>query len=182
MKITQSFRSRLSLLLCCAIVASVVLAACGRGADTPAPASAPQPTSSPAPTNTPKPAPTNPPANTANPIQNISWQWTKLTNQTTNETTNIPNPQNYTISFFPDGTLSGKADCNTFSGTYSQQNGFSIKLGAMTQAYCGEASLDQQYTQLLNAVAAGGTDGQGNLALETAGGEQRQLFKNGGTP
>jgi hypothetical protein len=29
-------------------------------------------------------------------------------------------------------------------------------------------------------VAAGGPDGAGNLALETDGGEQRMLFKNGG--
>ena len=92
----------------------------------------------------------------------------------------MPNPANYTISFYPDGTLSGKADCNTFNGTYSQQNGFSIKLGASTMASCGEASLDQQYLNLLGNVAAGGPDGAGGLALETAGGEQRMLFTNGG--
>jgi heat shock protein HslJ len=82
--------------------------------------------------------------------------------------------------FNADGTLTGKADCNSFTGTYSQQNGFSIKLGASTMAYCGEASLDQQYLQLLGSVAAGGPDGAGGLALETAGGEQRMLFVNGG--
>ena len=43
----------------------------------------------------------------------------------------------------------------------------------------GQASLDQQYLALLGSVAAGGPDGAGNLALETAGGEQRLLFKNG---
>jgi hypothetical protein len=47
-------------------------------------------------------------------------------------------------------------------------------------AYCGESSLDQQYLQLLGSIAAGGPDGAGGLALETAGGEQRMLFKNGG--
>ena len=59
-------------------------------------------------------------------------------------------------------------------------NGFSITLGAATMAACGEGSLDQQYLQLLSAIAAGGPDGAGGLALETAGGEQRMLFKNGG--
>ena len=49
-------------------------------------------------------------------------------------------------------------------------------------AYCGEASLDATYLQLLSSVAAGGPDGAGNLALETAGGAQRMLFKNGGAP
>ena len=113
-------------------------------------------------------------------IQGINRQWSSVTNQTTKETTTVPNPENYTIVFNADGTLAGKADCNTFSGTYSQENGFSIKLGATTMMYCGDASLDQQYLQLLGSVAAGGPDGAGNLALETAGGEQRMLFKNGG--
>jgi heat shock protein HslJ len=92
----------------------------------------------------------------------------------------VPNPADYTITFYPDGTLSGKADCNTFTGTYSQQNGFTIKLGATTQAYCGDASMDQQYLSLLSNVVAGGPDGAGGLALENAGGEQRMLFVNGG--
>lgn len=115
-----------------------------------------------------------------NSIQGIVWQWTSVTNQTTKETQTVPTPQSYTITFNTDGTLTGKADCNNFTGTYSQQNGFSIKLGASTMAYCGEASLDQQYLTLLGSVAAGGPDGAGGLALETAGGEQRMLFKNGG--
>ena len=33
---------------------------------------------------------------------------------------------------------------------------------------------------LVLIVAAGGPDGAGNLALETAGGEQRMLFNNSG--
>ena len=100
--------------------------------------------------------------------------------QTTNETTTVAKPQNYTITFRDDGTLSGKADCNNFTGTYSQEGGFTITLGATTMAACGEGSLDQQYLELLSAVVAGGPDGQGNLALENAGGEKRMLFKNGG--
>ena len=95
-------------------------------------------------------------------------------------TTTVPTPENYTVTFNKDGTLEGKADCNTFSGTFSQENGFSIKLGATTMMYCGDNSLDQQYLQLLGNIAAGGPDGHGNLALETPGGEQRMLFKNGG--
>jgi heat shock protein HslJ len=117
------------------------------------------------------PAPTNS-------ITGIVWQWTTVTDQ--GKTTTVPNPENYTIIFNTDGTLNGKADCNTFTGVYSQQNGFTIKLGASTMAYCGDASLDLQYTQLLSNVAAGGPDGAGGLALETAGGAQRMLFKNGG--
>jgi heat shock protein HslJ len=121
----------------------------------------------------PAPAPTNS-------ITGIVWQWVSVTNQTTKQTTTVPAPENYTIVFNTDGTLTGKADCNSFTGTYSQENGFTIKLGATTMMYCGDASLDAQYLQLLSSVAAGGLDGAGGLALETAGGEQRMLFKNGG--
>jgi heat shock protein HslJ len=120
------------------------------------------------------------PAAPSNTITGIVWQWTSVTNQTTKETTTVPAPENYTIIFNTDGTLTGKADCNNFAGTYSQQNGFSITLGPSTMAYCGETSLDTQYLHLLGSIAAGGPDGSGGLALETAGGEQRMLFKNGG--
>jgi heat shock protein HslJ len=118
----------------------------------------------------------------ANPIQNINWQWVNLVDRGTStpKTVTVPDPTKYTISFYADGTLTGKADCNNFSGTYSQQNGFSIKLGASTMAFCGAASLDQQYLTLLSQVAAGGPDGAGGFALETAGGAQRLNFKNGG--
>jgi hypothetical protein len=48
-------------------------------------------------------------------------------------------------------------------------------------AACGEDSLDQQYLDLLSQVVAGGPDGSGGLALETAGGEKRMSFSNGGS-
>jgi heat shock protein HslJ len=128
----------------------------------------------------PPPTPVPPTATPANAITNIVWQWTSVTTKPTGETTKVSDPQNYTITFRDDGTLSGKADCNTFSGTYSQEGGFTITLGASTMAACGEGSLDQQYLELLSAVVAGGPDGQGNLALENAGGEKRMLFVNGG--
>lgn len=119
-------------------------------------------------------------AGQADPIVGILWQWTSLANRTTNETTEVSNPESYTIVFNADGSLSGQADCNSFAGAYSQEGGFDITIGAITEAYCGENSLDQQYLQLLGEVAAGGPDGVGNLALETPGGEQRMLFANGG--
>jgi heat shock protein HslJ len=135
-----------------------------------------------APTATSKPAPTavptTPPSNDAA-IQNIVWQWTQLTDQDT--VTAVPNPANYTLVFRSDGTFTGTADCNQISGTYSTGNGFSINVKTSTNAYCGESSMDQVYLKTLNDVVAGGPDGAGGLALETAGGAQRMQFRNGGT-
>jgi heat shock protein HslJ len=112
-----------------------------------------------------------------NPIQNVDWRWVSLTNQSTGDVMEVPDPNQYMITFYEDGTLSGKADCNSFGGTYSQANGIVITLGTSTMAFCGEASLDQQYLALLTGVVAGGPDGAGGLALENAGGEQRMMFK-----
>lgn len=111
-------------------------------------------------------------------ITGVVWQWQSVTNRDTNETTTVPNPENYTIEFNEDGTFNGQADCNSISGTYSQEGGFSITLGPTTMAFCGEASLDTVYLDLLSNVAAGGPDGAGGLALETPGGQQRMLFED----
>jgi heat shock protein HslJ len=74
----------------------------------------------------------------------------------------------------------GIADCNNFTGTYSQTNDLIITITTMTMAACLKGSLEEQYLQLRDSVATGGPDGSGNLALETAGGAQRTLFQNGG--
>ena len=114
----------------------------------------------------------------SNSITGVEWQWQSVTNQTTSETTDVSDPENYTITFNEDGTFEGTADCNSISGTWSQENGFTITVGPSTLAFCGEASLDQVYVGLLDNIAAGGPDGAGGLALETAGGEQRMLFES----
>jgi heat shock protein HslJ len=95
--------------------------------------------------------PTPSPAAPADPntITGIVWEWTSLTDQSTKQTETVANPQDYTITFNTDGTLAGKADCNTFSGTYAQENGLIMTLGATSMAFCGDASLDQEYLQLL---------------------------------
>ncbi len=125
-----------------------------------------------------EPTPTSPPA--TNTIQGIVWQWQSVTEQSTGNTTTVPSPQSYTITFNDDGTFTGTADCNAIAGAYSQEGGFSITVGPSTMAFCGDESLDVQYVGLLNSVAAGGLDGAGGLALETAGGAQRMMFSSGG--
>ena len=118
---------------------------------------------------------------TGDSITGIVWNWQTLTEQSTGDSMRVDNPENYTIIFNADGTVEGKADCNSYSGTYSQEGGFTINVQNSTMAFCGETSLDQQYLTLLGEVAAGGPDGAGGLALETAGGAQRLMFSNGGT-
>lgn len=111
-------------------------------------------------------------------LTGIEWQWQNWT-VAGEGTTEVPNPENYTLLFNADGTLSGRADCNNFAGTYTQNNGgIQIALGPMTAAACGEDSLDTVYLNALGQIVAGGPDGSGNLALENGGGETRMIFSS----
>jgi hypothetical protein len=40
--------------------------------------------------------------------------------------------------------------------------------------------MDLLFSQSLGMIVAGGPDGTGNLALESAGAERRMIFSNGG--
>ena len=119
---------------------------------------------------------------TGDSILDIVWQWTELTGTAVNPPQTVPNPENYTITFKADGTYSGKADCNRIGGTYSTENGGLILSPEMitTMAACGPQSLEQDYVRLLGSVVAGGPDGAGGLALESAGGAERMVVQNGG--
>ena len=122
-------------------------------------------------------------------VTDIVWEWETLKVNTgydneaqrpIQETTTIPNPDNYTLILRENGSFSGKADCNEISGTYSANGGYSFTLGPSTMASCGEDSLDQQYLDLLSRIVAGGPDGGGGFALETPAGGERMEFRNGG--
>src|SRR3974377_2345637 len=82
------------------LIGALLLAACALAA-TPAPAAAPM----------------SAPAQSA-PITGSVWQWTTLVEG--GKTTTVPNPESYTIIFYTDGTVTGKADWNHFNGTDSQ--------------------------------------------------------------
>ena len=115
-----------------------------------------------------------------NAITGIVWKWQTFNDVAAGTSTRVDDPNKYTIVFNTDGTTTGQADCNTFSGTYSQDGGFTIAVTPDVMAACDQGSMDQQFLNLLDEVAAGGPDGAGGLTLQTAGGAQSMLFSNGG--
>lgn len=121
-----------------------------------------------------------PPSSSSSDITGIVWKWQTLEDVTTDSSTRVDDPNKYTITFNTDGTTTGRADCNTFSGTYSQAGGFTISVTPDVMAACDQGSMDQQFLNLLDEVAAGGPDGAGGLTLQTAGGAQTMRFSNGG--
>ena len=81
-----------------------------------------------------------------------TWQWVSTT--TPAEVITVDNPTVYTILFNEDGTAAIKADCNNVGASYTiSDSSLTIQLGPSTLAFCGEASLDQQFLTGLQSAA-----------------------------
>jgi heat shock protein HslJ len=83
-------------------------------------------------------------------ITGITWQWWGLVETEPAAQSVVPNSENYTLVLQSDGSLHIKADCNVVGGTYTLEgDALTIELGPSTMAFCGEASLDQQFLEWL---------------------------------
>ncbi len=129
---------------------------------------------SPAPTATQETAPTQEPTPEPEPVlESISqeelvgetWQWISLVETMPAAQSVVPDPENYTLTFNEDGTLSIKADCNVATGTYQLSGDqLTISLGPTTLAECGPESSYNQFLILLEQAAGVGT-AYGNLVI-----------------
>jgi heat shock protein HslJ len=97
----------------------------------------------------------------------------------------VPDPENYTIVFRPDGQLEVRADCNSGIATYTlEDKRLTLELGPMTSdigpaASCGEESLHDQYLQLLSQVSGYRWE-DGWLVLILGDEAGRMIFNHGG--
>ena len=84
--------------------------------------------------------------------------------------TQVPNPENFTITFGADGELGALADCNVCGGEY-EVNGddISLEIQFCTEAYCGDDSLDREYLEALANTAGYARNGD-RLTLDYSGG------------
>ncbi len=112
-------------------------------------------------------------------ITSITWQWAELVETAPTAQSVVPNPENYTLLFQPDGSLSINADCNGVGGSYTLEgDSLTIELGPSTMAFCGEQSLDQQYLELLGSVDSY-TVQDGRLVLNLQDGAGRMTLDQG---
>ena len=83
-----------------------------------------------------------------------TWRWTSSTEAQPPSLANVPDPENYTITFASDGTFTGKADCNQIAGTYTADgSNLTITVGPSTLAQCAEGSSGDIYVAYLGQVA-----------------------------
>ena len=81
------------------------------------------------------------------------WRWDQTLMN--NDDRFVPeNPDNYTVQFLEDGTVSIQADCNQVGGTYTVDgSSITIETGPTTLVLCPPGSLGDQFVKDLNAAA-----------------------------
>lgn len=85
-------------------------------------------------------------------LTGVTWQWVSLADPMGE--TDVPMPENYTLSFQEDGTVAIKADCNNAGGTYIIDGGtITIVIGPMTLVACPPDSLSDQFLRDLGFAA-----------------------------
>jgi heat shock protein HslJ len=106
----------------------------------------------------------------------IEWQWSELAEAEPASQSVVPDPENYTLTFKPDGTYAVKADCNQVMGGYTVEDQvMTISPGPSTLAMCDPDSLDMMYLDLLSRVTSFSLEG-GNLTLFVDGDAARMVF------
>jgi len=117
----------------------------------------------------------------ADDITSIEWQWTSFQDSDSPDIqVTVPDPENYTLAFFADGTYYIKADCNTGSGTYTlEESRIALGLPVTTLVDCGPESMNGEYMSLLPTVEAV-TIEDGQLVLYPGNEGDKMFFANGG--
>jgi uncharacterized lipoprotein YbaY len=116
----------------------------------------------------------------AAPIMGIVWQWQSFQDSAGANNITVENPANYNIVFNEDGTYTGQADCNRIGGEYTLDgSNLTILPGFSSMAFCGENSLDTQFTALLTQVATYAMNGD-QLVLNLTADAGNMTFANGG--
>jgi hypothetical protein len=116
-------------------------------------------------------------------VLNIRWEWASTITANPIGQSVVPDPQNYTIVFRPNGTVSIKADCNQVNGTYTADTvgNVTIQLGPSTLVACPPGSLADMFRANLEQVRAYGVaDGALSLYYGPSTNNNRMVFRNGG--
>jgi heat shock protein HslJ len=113
-------------------------------------------------------------------VLNIAWQWGALIETQPASQTFVPQKENYTLIFQPDGVYRFVADCNSGTGKYSV-SGSNITLtpDISTLSECGSDSLYSNYLNLLGQATTFAIK-EGVLVLSNSDGTAQMLFYNGG--
>jgi heat shock protein HslJ len=107
-----------------------------------------------------------------------TWVWEKMAMD--GKTVAPKKPGVFTLTFTPDGRVSGTTDCNSFGGSYTAEDG-TLSFGPLmsTKMYC-EGSQEQLYTDVLTRSSHTIVLSEGTLTLSVPGGSTEMLFTKKG--
>src|SRR5262249_34976872 len=86
-------------------------------------------------------------------LTETTWRWIR-SEYSDDSVTTVVNPNNYTVTFRPDGSLSIRADCNQILGTYvaTSSSQLTLRLGPSTLVACPPGSQADTFTRELMSV------------------------------
>lgn len=99
-------------------------------------------------------------------LTGTTWQWMHFADGA--QAFDVPEPENYTITFMDDDTFHAQADCNTVSGTYTVDDDsmITIEPGPSTLIACPPGSLGEDFMRYLSQVTIYSFTEDGDLLLE----------------
>lgn len=100
------------------------------------------------------------------------WKWKGVQDA---DPARVDHPGRYTLEFIADGRYAVRADCNSGTGNWVDEDGaLALKPGALTTAACGPASLADRFLELLATADSLQVDGD-EMALR-AGSADRWMY------
>jgi heat shock protein HslJ len=103
-------------------------------------------------------------------LTGVLWQWQGNVANVGTPTLTPDHPENYTVTFLPEGRLAIQADCNRATGAWTVVGaGINLAVGGVTRRACPPGSHMQPFLDGLDAAVSHGIYG-GNLALALAKG------------
>jgi heat shock protein HslJ len=101
------------------------------------------------------------PSRTGQPSELVGADWKWIEYQADNGLRlSPPDPEKYTLYFYPDGKIKVHADCNIGTGAYLLQGKtLNLRVAILTLATCGEGSLSAQFIGYLNQASSFSFDG-----------------------
>jgi len=134
------------------VIGLTLLLACASSVSAQVPIQLPPPAASTGPAaQSPRPAVT---PGTPERLTQTAWRWIR-SEYSDDSVTRVANPNNYTVTFHPDGTLAIRADCNQVAGTYvaTASSQLTLRLGPTTLVACPPGSQADTFTRdLMNVV------------------------------
>lgn len=113
-------------------------------------------------------------------LAGVTLQWSGFTDDA-GDAVEVDNPENYLLTFLPDGRFSVVADCNVGGGVYTFGADGALQLGPirLTRVACPEGSRGDEFAAFLESVSGARIGDDGSVSLNTDDGRSATFLNLG---